>query len=210
MKKNRLIQKLNLENLLIISSALKKEKNFIFYGTLLGIVREKNILKGDDDIDLLIDIKQKKKIINIIKKLDIFKINKKVINKNFCQLIRKEKNIKTFVDLYFYTNNPNKNYIEEKHNFLSSVKLKSHSIHIPKKMVFPLKKSRKFKNVYLPNKCEKLCHYLYGDTWTKPLKKNTGYRMEIVNHRPKLIKRSKIGGITRSIKLFFNNKFEKK
>ena len=108
MKKNRLIQKLNLENLLIISSALKKEKNFIFYGTLLGIVREKNILKGDDDIDLLIDIKQKKKIINIIKKLDIFKINKKVINKNFCQLIRKEKNIKTFVDLYFYTNNPNK------------------------------------------------------------------------------------------------------
>ena len=61
MKKNRLIQKLNLENLLIISSALKKEKNFIFYGTLLGIVRERNILKGDDDIDLLIDIKQKKK-----------------------------------------------------------------------------------------------------------------------------------------------------
>ena len=61
MKKNRLIQKLNLENLLIISSALKKEKNFIFYGTLLGIVREKNILKGDDDIDLLIDIEQKKK-----------------------------------------------------------------------------------------------------------------------------------------------------
>ena len=92
MKKNRLIQKLNLENLLIISSALKKEKNFIFYGTLLGIVREKNILKGDDDIDLLIDIKQKKKIINIIKKLDIFKINKKVINKNFCQLIREREN----------------------------------------------------------------------------------------------------------------------
>ena len=53
MKKNRLIQKLNLENLLIISSALKKEKNFIFYGTLLGIVREKNILKGDDDIDAM-------------------------------------------------------------------------------------------------------------------------------------------------------------
>ena len=210
MKKNKLIQKLNLENLLIISYALRKEKNFIFYGTLLGIVREKNILKGDDDIDLLINVKLKRKIIGIIKKLKIFKTNKRVINKNFYQFIRKEKNIKTFVDLYFYINNPNKNYIEEKHNFLSSINLKSHSLHIPKKMIFPLKKSKKFKNVYLPNKCEKLCHYLYGDTWKKPLKKNTGYRMEIVKHKPKIIKRSKIGGITRSIKMLFDNKFEKK
>ena len=210
MNKNKLLQKLNLENLLIICSAFKKEKNFIFYGTLLGMVREKNILKGDDDIDLLIDIRLKKKIINIIRRLKIFKINKKVTNKNFLQLIRKDKSIKTFIDLYFYTNNPNKNYIEEKHNFLSSINLKSHSLHIPKKIIFPLKKSKKFKNVYLPNMCKKVCHYLYGDTWKKPLKKNTGYRMEIINHKPKLIKRSKIGGITRSIKVLFNNKFKKK
>ena len=56
MKKNRLIQKLNLENLLIISSALKKEKNFIFYGTLLGIVREKNILNSARSKWILNDI----------------------------------------------------------------------------------------------------------------------------------------------------------
>lgn len=210
MNKNTLVQKLNLENLLLISKAFKGQKNFIFYGTLLGMVREKNILKGDDDIDILIDIKLKKKILSIIKKIKIFKINKKVINKNFIQLVRKEKNIKTFIDLYFYINDPNKNYIEEKHNFLSSINLKSHSLHIPKKMVFPLKESEKFNNVYLPSKSLKLCHYLYGNTWRQPLKKNTGYRMEIVDHKPKLIKRSKVGGITRSIKLLFNNKFQKK
>ena len=41
MNKNTLVQKLNLENLLLISKAFKGQKNFIFYGTLLGMVREK-------------------------------------------------------------------------------------------------------------------------------------------------------------------------
>ncbi len=210
MNKNQIIQNLNLNNLLIISKAIKKHQNFVFYGTLLGLIREKNILKGDDDIDILINIKLKKKVLKDIKKLKYFSINKKVINDNFVQLIRKEKKVKSFIDLYFYINDKTKNYIEEKHNFLSSVNLKTHSLHIPKKLIFPLKKSKNFENVNLPKKPVELCRFLYGNTWRKPLKKNSGYRMEIVNHKPKLIRRSKLGGITRSIKLLFNNKFQKK
>tara|TARA_Y100001970_G_scaffold131830_1_gene162597 strand:- start:3777 stop:4409 length:633 start_codon:yes stop_codon:yes gene_type:complete len=209
MDKNKLIQKLNLENLLTISAALQKQKCFIFYGTLLGIIREKNILNGDDDIDILINIKIKKKVLEIIKKIKIFNINKKVTNNNFIQLIRKENKVKTFVDLYFYVDNPKNKYIIEKHNFLSSVNLKSHALHIPKNLIFPIKQSQKFKNVFLPNKALKLCSFLYGKSWRKPLKKNTGYRMEIVDHKPKLIKRSKLGGITRSIKQLFKNEFKK-
>ena len=210
MKNKDIIQKLNLENLLIISKIFKKEKGFIFYGTLLGVIREKNILRGDDDIDVLIDIKFKKKILKKLKKFKIFKINKKVINKYFIQLVRRNKKIKTFVDLYFYINNSKNKYIEEKHNFLSSINLKSHTLHIPKKLVFPIKKSKKFKNVYLPNKPINLCRYLYGKSWKKPLSKNTGYRMEIYNNKPKLIKRSKIGEISRSFKQFFYNQYKKK
>ena len=210
MNNKDIIQKLNLENLLIISKILRKKRVFIFYGTLLGIVREKNILRGDDDIDILIDIKFKKEILKILKKLKIFKINKNVINKYFIQLVRGNKKIKTFVDLYFYINNPKNTYIEEKHNFLSSINLKSHTLHIPKKLVFPIKKSKKFENVNLPNKPINLCRYLYGKSWKKPLNKNTGYRMEIYNNKPKLIKRSKIGGISRSFKQFFYNQYKKK
>ena len=209
MNKKEKIQNINLENLLVISKAINKYQNFVFYGSLLGLVREKNILKGDDDIDILIDFKLKKKILNLIKNLKKFKINKKVSNKNFVQLVRKERNFKTFVDLYFFINNPRKKYIEEKHNFLSSVNLKSHSLHIPKKFIFPIKRSKKFLFVNLPNQPKILCKYLYGDSWQKPLKKNTGYRMEVVNHKPKLIKRSKVGELTRSIKQLFNNEFEK-
>ena len=205
MNKKEIIQKLNLENLLTISKILKNYDNFIFYGTLLGIVREKSVLKGDDDIDILIDIKLREKILKLIKKHKKFIINKKVMNKYFIQLTRNIGGKKTFIDLYFYINNSKNKYIEEKHNFLSSVNLKSHSLHIPKKLVFPLKKNNNFKNVKIPNNQIKLCEFLYGKSWKKPLKKNTGYRMEIINHKPKLIERSKLGSITRFFKQFFYN-----
>ena len=102
MNKKKLIQKVNLENLLIISKILKENKHFIFYGTLLGITREENILKGDDDIDILIDVKLKKKLLKLIVNTKKFRINKKVSNYNFTQLTRMVKGQKTFVDLYFY------------------------------------------------------------------------------------------------------------
>ncbi len=60
--KNKL-QKINFQNLLTVSSLLKKIEYFIFYGTLLGIVREKNIIKHDDDIDFMVNHKSKKKFI---------------------------------------------------------------------------------------------------------------------------------------------------
>ena len=72
MNNKDIIQKLNLENLLIISKILRKERVFIFYGTLLGVVREKIFKKGMM-ILMLIDIKSKKKILKILKKLKIFR-----------------------------------------------------------------------------------------------------------------------------------------
>jgi len=42
------LQKLNLQNLIFVSNLIKNIEHFIFYGTLLGIIREKNIIKGDE------------------------------------------------------------------------------------------------------------------------------------------------------------------
>ena len=200
------LQKRYLKDLKYTSKLLEKYSPFVFYGTLLGITREKNLIKNDDDVDILIDIKYKKKVISKLNKIKNFKINKKITNKYFVQFINNKENINTFIDFYFYINSKNKKYIIEKHNWLSTINSKNHEIHIPKKLIFPLKRIKGFRDIFFPNQCEKLCSFLYGYNWRSPLKKNTGYRMEIFNNRPKLIKRSFLGSITRFIKSYFVNK----
>ena len=106
--KNKL-QELNFQNLISVSPLLKNIEYFIFYGTLLGIIRENNIIKGDDDIDFLVNHKFKKTLLRRMKLDKSFKVNKKVCNEYFIQYIKKYKGLKTFVDFYFYVNNSKKN-----------------------------------------------------------------------------------------------------
>ena len=207
MNKKKLIQKTNLENLIFISKELKEFDPFVYFGTLLGLTRENNVLINDDDIDLCLNSKFKENVIKKLNNLNDYKINYKVCNKYFIQLIGMKNNINTFIYLYFYIDHDN--YIEEKHNFFASISLESHSIHIPKKLIFPLFKSKKYKNINLPYQSEELCRFFYGDSWEKPMKKNSDYRFEIIDHKPMLIKRSFLGSITRSLKNFFSKKFEK-
>ena len=54
------IQKQNFDNLLKVSYSIKNIEYFIFYGTLLGITRDNNIIKGDDDVDFMVDYNSKK------------------------------------------------------------------------------------------------------------------------------------------------------
>ena len=125
------LQKRYLEDLKYASKLLEKYKPFIFYGTLLGITREKRLIKNDDDVifQLILNIK---KVITKLSKIKDFKINRKITNKYFVQFINNKNNIKTFIDFYFYINNKSKKYIIEKHNWLSTINSKNHEIHIPK------------------------------------------------------------------------------
>ncbi len=207
MNKKKLIQETNLDNLIFISNELKDFDPFVYFGTLLGLTRENNILKNDDDIDLCLNYKFRENVVKKLNNLNDYKINYKVCNEYFVQLIGMKNNINTFIDLYFYIDHDN--YIEEKHNFYASISLESHSIHIPKKLIFPLLKSKKYKNINLPNQSKELCRFFYGDSWEKPMKKNSDYRFEIIDHKPILIKRSFLGSITRSLKNFFSKKFKK-
>ena len=55
------LQNRYLDDLKYISKLLEKYSPFIFYGTLLGITRERSLIKNDDDVDILVDFKYKKK-----------------------------------------------------------------------------------------------------------------------------------------------------
>ena len=61
------IEKIYYENLKFFSKLLKEHNPFIFYGTLLGFVRDGSFIKNDDDIDFLIDIKSKKMLLKNLK-----------------------------------------------------------------------------------------------------------------------------------------------
>ena len=66
-----------------------------------------------------------------------------------------------------------------------------------------------FKDVKLPNNPKGLCEYLYGESWVRPIKKNSGYRVEIIKNKPLIIQRSKFGYLTRYIKQLISNNFKK-
>jgi hypothetical protein len=203
------LQKLNLQNLLEVSKILNKIEHFVFYGTLLGLIREQKILLGDDDVDFMVDLKYKKIVIKKMILNKSFKINKKVTNEYFIQFIKKKKNLISFVDFYFFTKNSKDDYIIERHNWLANISDNNFALHLPKKMIFPIKKDKTFKTIFVPNKPKSLLKFLYGKTWFLPLKKNIQYRVEIKNHKPLMIRRSFLGSITRWFKEIFYQKFEK-
>ena len=203
------LQKLNFQNLLNASKLLKNVEHFIFYGTLLGLTREQRIIRGDDDVDIMVNLKHKKTVLKKIKLNSSFKIHKKVCNKYFVQFIKKEKNLTSFLDFYFFTKSSKGNFIIDRHNWLAHINDSNFALHFPNDMIFPIKKDKNFKTIFIPNKPVALLKLLYGKTWRSPLKKNIEYRVEIKNNKPHIIRRSLIGGITRSIKEKINKTYRK-
>jgi hypothetical protein len=74
-------------------------------------------------------------------------------------------------------------------------------------MIFPINKRGNFN---IPRNSKDICQYLYGKTWSIPLRKNINYRAEIINNAPLLIRRSYLGAITRRVKEILNiNNYKK-
>lgn len=202
-------QKIFLKNMIYFSEKFYNYEPFIFYGSLLGIVREKNVIKNDDDIDFFINYDQKDKILNKISNIEKFKINHSLSDKFFTQIYFFDQGIKICIDMYFYLNPFGKNYIIDKHNFFGDIKNDKKFLHIPKKLIFPLIKCKDFDNILIPNLSNDLCEFLYGNNWKTPLRKNVRYKMSIKNNKPILIKINFLSGLVRSLKIIIKNIFKK-
>ena len=169
------------KNLIYFSKKLKNIDYFVFFGTLLGLVREGNIIQGDDDIDLYVNVKDKKNIFNILKNSPY----KKTKNSSdyFLQFKRKYNNESSIVDIYFYED-LNKDYIKEKHNFFGLYKYSLFTLHIPKKIIFPIQIKNFFNvDIKLPSKPKMVCSFLYSQNWKIKLSKEK-YKMLLIFHKP--------------------------
>ena len=75
MKKPTVLRFDNRANLVLISKLLEDIDHFVFFGTLLGLTRELDIIDGDDDIDILAPLEKRDLVIQKISGVDLFKIN---------------------------------------------------------------------------------------------------------------------------------------
>lgn len=185
----------NTENLKYISEKLIKLEWFIFFGTLLGYTREKNILKNDDDIDIYIHLKFREEVLKIFEKSELqFDLSKKPnLGPYFLQGTRFLEDEITYVDFYFFEESNNNEFLIEKNNFSGAWKIEANAMHIPKEIIYPIK-SAKLKNleIFIPCKPIDCCEFLYGKDWEIPLTKSKDYFVDIINHKPMLIKKNRL------------------
>jgi hypothetical protein len=199
---------LNRANLIEMSEILFDIEHFAFFGTVLGLNRESDIIENDDDIDFLLDFNNRDALINRLKNSPLDIDLEKPLNKTnfFLQATREQGGVETFVDFYFYENNAAADFIVERWNFFGRVEDPTFAIHIPKKFVFPISKEEYFGvKVNVPHNKDAICEFLYGPNWRNPLKKKSGYKTIIFNHKPVLFQ-SAVGIFFSDILLIYKNK----
>ena len=182
----------NRDNLVTISKLFEDIDHFIFFGALLGLTREQDLIEGDDDIDILVPIENRDSIIQKISSINSFKINfDKECNQSayFLQVDSSINNRSSLIDFYFYENNTEDDFIVDRWNFLAKFKNPECALHIPKKFIFPIVHEEYFgQKIKLPSDKELLCEWLYGKSWRTPRKKHVSYVIRIIKNRPILIK----------------------
>lgn len=179
----------NENNLIYFSKLFINVEYFIFFGTLLGITRDKGLIDGDDDIDFYVNLKDRFKLIENLKNNNIEVDLTLSVNKNnyFLQIKRVFNKKILITDFYFYETDIEKNFIIERWNFEGGTHDKSKYLRIPKIFIFPLKKIL-FKSVeiFIPKESELTCEFLYGINWKKKLKKDKEYTIKVINGKPYL------------------------
>ena len=162
----------------LFSKHLSHLEHFVFYGTLLGLVREGKPIEGDDDVDILVHKNHFNEVKAIVKSLNFIIHDKKFPNttKFFFQALGQIEGTDVIIDFYFYDSETDPEFILEYWNQNGTVDKKDSILKIPKALIFPL--SKIFfgdLEVYIPRHSEVICEYLYGSTWRLPMSQRSEY-----------------------------------
>ena len=173
---------------------------YIFYGTLLGFVRDGDLLEKDDDVDFQINRKHLITVIERFNRIPYHLSSKNKIHDSaiiedvihnytifFQQASHKQGDTNTYIDMVFYE--IGNNVVIDRWNFLGSPYYPEHHVHIPIDFIFPIQKKTydKYGEINFPAQPEKCLEFLYGPKWMFPMKKNKQYMHKIVDNKPFII-----------------------
>tara|TARA_B100000131_G_C18081981_1_gene598592 strand:- start:136 stop:822 length:687 start_codon:yes stop_codon:yes gene_type:complete len=203
-------ESINSANLELVVSKIRKLDYFIFFGTLLSFVRNDQLINRDDDIDIMLNIKEQEKLISALDSPELTLFTK---TSYFCQYYSsKDKEKKFPIDFYFYEEK-NKRYLVDSWNFFGweGKKIKKrHQMYIKRNDVYPLKTvqmGNEFINI--PKDSLKMCEFLYGSKWGTPLLKNKEYFIFIFRNKPVVFYNKIIVKFLYILSLFLNKKYKK-
>lgn len=194
--------------LLLFSKKLLENKveHFIFFGTLLGIVRGGQPIDGDDDIDFYVNKQNYDLICDIVLTLG-FDIDFSVYPNHTGDIIQANgfiDGIEIRVDFYFYDALSDENFILERWNFTAEPNNVDNLLKVPKPLIFPLANTNyQGHEIYIPQFPEIICEFLYGINWKTPQKKGVDYKTIISGGRPLRISSKGM----RPISSFFDRKY---
>jgi hypothetical protein len=179
----------NFSNLKFFANIISDLDYFIFFGTLLGLVREGNLIQNDDDIDFYVNLKERDKLINILRNNSVVVDLELSVNKNpsFLQVSREINKKNAIVDFYFFEDDLDHYNIVEKWNFEGGTNDPSKHLRVPKIFTHPIqKKNINSTEINFPAQPAYLCEFLYGKDWQLKMKKDTEYVIKVLNCKPVL------------------------
>ena len=186
--KNALELSANKHALKLFSERLSNKcEFFVFFGTLLGLVRENQPIEGDDDVDFYVNKKDYAFIKDLISLMgfDVDFGSSPNNTEYFIQVCGQHSGFEIRVDFYFYDSGADDNFILEPWNFAGKPTCEATVLKIPKALVFPIK--TKYYDDYpvpMPQHEAVLCEFLYGLNWRLPAKKEKDYKVMVCGGRP--------------------------
>lgn len=185
MEKKQISQDINFATLKIVSKLLQDIEHCVFFGTALGLCRNNDVIKGDDDIDLLLHSKYGKEVHKIF--INYGLKSKIILPGIFCQYVRlTEDGTESPIDLYFFTDYDD-GHIVEKWNFRGEYQKEDKHLIIPKKIIYPIiTRSVRDAEVKSPFDLIAVSEFLYGDRYKESLTKDVDYKLETINNKPQI------------------------